>query len=220
MSIFYRILAAVIAICIPVMALFTALNIVLRMPDLYIYEFNSNQVANEIDLGMTDDDLGQFFSDFMIGKVNEFELVAEYRDREQNVFGTSEQINMENARKLLNITLYIVGGTFALNALCYGIFLLKKKKFELRIAYKAGIIVFTIMQAVIYIFYSIGKIRVWFYHYIFINPFGADDALPLMLTEKLAKMCLIADSFIALILIIILASVTWKMTKPRRMFWQ
>ena len=96
MSIFYRILFIIIAVCIPVVCILSAFNTVFRLPDLYVYEFNRNQIASEIDLGITDEELGQFFSDFMKGKEDEFDLFAEYRDREQAVFGTVEQINMEN----------------------------------------------------------------------------------------------------------------------------
>ncbi|MEL7656842.1 MAG: DUF1461 domain-containing protein [Bacillota bacterium] len=220
MSIFYRILFIIIAICIPVITVFGAMNIVYRMPDLYVYEFNNNEIANEIDLGIKDDELGQFFSDFMTGKEKEFDLFTEYRDREQSVFGTGEQINMENARKLLNHTLYIIGIALILAVISYGVFLLKKKKYELRIAFKTSIIVFAVMQAVFYILFLIEKTREFLYEMIFINPFGADDALPLMLTERFAKISVIANSVVALIMLIILASITWRITKPRRMFWQ
>ena len=220
MSIFYRILLIIIAICIPVVAVFSALNIVFRMPDLYVYEFNSNQIANEIDLGIKDDELGQFFSDFMSGKEKDFNLFAEYRDREQSVFGTGEQINMENARKLLNYTIYLFGGAFVLSIISCGIFLVKKKKYELRIAFKTSMIVFAVLQVIIYILFYIGKIRTFFYGIIFVNPFGADDALPLMLTERFARLSLVSNSIVALILMVIFASVIWKLTKPRRMFWQ
>jgi hypothetical protein len=45
MNVFHRILFVVIAVCIPVVSLFSALNIVFRLPDLYVYEFNKNQLS-------------------------------------------------------------------------------------------------------------------------------------------------------------------------------
>jgi hypothetical protein len=60
MSIFNRIIFFIIAASIPVVCILSAFNIVFRMPDLYIYEFNKNQIADEIDLGMKDDELGEF----------------------------------------------------------------------------------------------------------------------------------------------------------------
>ncbi len=220
MSIFYRILTIIIAVCMPVVSICAACNIVFRLPDLYVYEFNNQEIAREIDLGMHDDELGQFFSDFMKGKENAFDLFTEYRDREQNVFSTDEQINMENVRKLLNLTLYIAGIALFLSILCYFLFLWKKMKYELRMAFKAGIVVFAVLQVLLHITFNISPVRAFFYHVIFINPFGADDVLPLMLTERFARLSMFANSAVALIAMVILTSITWRLTKPRRMFWQ
>jgi hypothetical protein len=74
MNIFYRILFVVIAVCIPAVSILSAFNIVFRMPDLYRYEFNRYEVASQVDLGITDDELGQFFSDFMMEKKDDFDL--------------------------------------------------------------------------------------------------------------------------------------------------
>lgn len=219
MNIFYRILLVIIAVCIPAVSILGALNIVFRMPDLYSFEFNRNQIAGQIDLGITDDELGQFFSDFMMEKKDDFDLFTEYRDREQAVFGTVEQINMEHARKQLNLTVYVLGGAVILSVLSYLILLIKKKKYELRIAFKGGIFVFTITLVLFYILLYIDQTRVFLYRQIFIDPFGADDVLPLMLTKQFAQMSLAAISAVSLVILLILASVTWRLTKPRRMFW-
>jgi len=219
MSIFYRILFIIIAVSIPVVSLFSAFNVVFRLPDLYVYEFNRNQIAAEIDLGIPDEELGQFFSEFMKGKENNFDLFTEYRDREQSVFGTVEQINMENARRLLTYSLYILGGAAFLAILSYAIFLVKKKKHELRFAFKGGILAFATMLILSYGVFYFGPTRTFLYRQVFINPFGADDVLPLMLTEQFAQMSLLAVSAVALVILVILTSITWRLTKPRRMFW-
>lgn len=219
MSVYYRILFIIIAITIPVVSILGAFNVVFRLPDLYVYEFNRIQIADEIDLGIPDDELGRFFSDFMKGKEEEFDLFTEYRDREQSVFGTVEQTNMEHARKLLNYSLYILGGGIFLVLLCYGIFLYKKKKYELRSSFKAGILVITILMVILFILFNLDRSRSFLYSKLFINPFGADDVLPLMLTEQFAQISLVAVSAVSLVILVILASITWRLTKPRRMFW-
>ena len=219
MSIFYRILFIIIAVSIPVISILSAFNVVFRLPDIYVYEFNRNQIADEIDLGISDEELGQFFSAFMKGKEDDFDLFTEYRDREQAVFGTVEQINMENARRLLNYSLYIIGGTVFLAILSYFVFLLKKKKQELRIAFKSGIFVFAFMLVLFYAGFYIDQSRAFLYRQIFINPFGADDVLPLMITEQFAQMSMLGVSAVALVILVILTSITWRLTKPRRMFW-
>lgn len=219
MSIFYRILIILIAIFIPFFSVLTACNIVFRVPDLYVYEFTSQEVAGEVDLGISDDELGHFFSDFMKGKEADFDLFSEYRDREQNVFSTNEQINMENARKILNWILFIDGGIAFIILVCYFLFLWKKRKYELRIAFKAGTAVFVALQAFLHITFNITSVRTFLYQWIFINPFGADDVLPLILQERFARLSMFVNSAVALVIMIILASITWRLTKPRRMFW-
>lgn len=219
MSFFYRILLIVIAISLPVVSVISAFNIVFRLPDLYVYEFNRMEIANEIDLGIQDEELGRFFSDFMMGKEDEFDLFTEYREREQSVFGTVEQTNMENARKLLNYSLYILGAGAFLVLLSYSILLFKKKKYELRISFKAGIVVFTLSLLSLFVAFYFDQTRTFLYELIFTNPFGADDVLPMMLTEQFAQLSLVAASVVGLVILVILASVTWRLTKPRRMFW-
>ncbi len=220
MSIFNRIIFFIIAISIPVVCILSAFNIVFRMPDLYSYEFNKNQIADEIDLNMKEDELGKFFSEFMTGKKDDFELFTEYRDREQDVFGTVEQINMENARRLLNDSVYILGGAGILAVISCCVYLTTKRKQELRMAYKGGILVYTILMVILFVMFNIDQPKEFLYRLVFINTFGTDDVLPLMLTERFAQMSLIAVTAISLIILVVLASIIWRLTKPRRMFWQ
>ncbi|MDD3169631.1 MAG: DUF1461 domain-containing protein [Eubacteriales bacterium] len=219
MSISYRILFFIIAISIPAVTILSAFNIVFRLPDLYVYEFNRIQVADEIDLGIPDDELGRFFSDFMKGQEEEFDLFTEYRDREQSVFGTVEQANMEHARMLLNYSLYILGVGILFLLLTYCIFLVKKKKHELRVSFKGGILVFTVLLVLLFAAFYFDQTRTFLYELIFINSFGADDVLPLMLTERFGQISMVAIAAVGLVILVILASVTWRITKPRRMFW-
>ncbi len=219
MKIFYRILFIIIAVCIPIVTITGASNIVFRMPDLYSFEFKRVQVADEVDLGISDEELAVFFSDFMRGKEEHFDLFTEYRDREQSVFGAVEQINMENARGLLNLTLYILGGAALLTVLSCLIVLVKKKKHELRTAFKAGIFIQTAALVASHIVMNLEPQRLFFYQKIFPSQFGADDVLPLMLTGAFAQISLAAVSAISFIILAVLASVIWRLTKPRRMFW-
>lgn len=219
MSVMYRILFIIIAVSMPAVCLIGAANIVFRMPDLYIYEFNKYQVSNEVDLDMKDDELGTFFSEFMTGKKDDFALFTEYRDREQSVFSTVEQLNMEHVRNLLNTSLFVFGGALALLAISGGIHLAGKRKEELRAASKCGILVYAILSISSLIAFSFRSVKGFLYHLIYVRAFGADDVLPQMLTVDFAKLSVIAVSVVSLVTMIILTSLIWRVTKPRRMFW-
>ena len=219
MRVLVRIVSVIVAVCVPAVAVFSASNLVFRLPDLYVYEFNSIEIADEIDLGITDDELGHFFSDFMKGNKEEFDLFTKYRDREQAVFGPVEQLNMENARDLLNHTIYILGVSALLLIASYWILLAKRKKSRLRTAFKGGIVVFAVLQVLLYVLFYYNNSRSFFYSQIFINPYGADDVLPLLLTEHFSKLCMLTNSIAAIVILLIFTSITWRLTKPRRMFW-
>jgi hypothetical protein len=162
MKVFYRIVFIIIAIGIPAVTILSALNIVFRMPDLYAFEFTRIQIADEVDLGIRDDELGRFFADFMQGKEDDFDLFTEYRDREQSVFGAVEQSNMENARKLLNLTLFYLGAAAFLILFCGSHLSGKKKKRELRTAFKTGIFVQTVALLASHIMMNLDRQRVFF----------------------------------------------------------
>lgn len=218
MRLIYKIFLAILIICIPLSSILAAGNVVLRMPDLYVYEFTSAQIANEINLGITDEELGTFFSDYMLMKKDNFDLHAEFRDREQSVFGTGEQIAMENARELLNKTLMGLAITALLSIILYWIVLSKKLKPELRVAFKGGLIIFGLIGVISIILFKL-PVSETIMQSIYIYNFGEDDVLPLMLTRKFAGDCLTAILVVSMVILAIIGSITWKLTKPRRMFW-
>ena len=126
---------------------------------------------------------------------------------------------MENARNLLNNTLFILAGAFALAVSGVAVHLSKKKKYELRIAFKGGIAAYTAMMVFSLIALSFEQVKAFLYRMIFVNSFGADDVLPQMLTREYVQYSILAILVVSMILLIILASVVWRITKPRRMFW-
>ncbi|HHU18124.1 MAG: DUF1461 domain-containing protein [Anaerovoracaceae bacterium] len=218
MKVFLRIISVIAAICVPVAAILGASNLILRLPDLYTYEFRSKQIVREINLSISDDELGQFFSDYMKGKNEEFDLIAEYRNREQAVFGPAEQLNMENARRMLNHTAFILGISAVLIIASYWILLNKKRKTTLRMAFKGGVAIFAALQISIYVLFFNEKTRSFFYDLIFINSYEAEDALPLILTQDFAKLCIYANFIVSAIFMLIFFSITWNLSRPRRMF--
>ena len=135
-------------------------------------------------------------------------------------FGTGEKISMENARRLLNLSLIFLAGFILLTALGYAILLSRKRKKELRMAFKGSVIAFIVICFFIMIAFHTASLRELIGQHIFICPFGVDDAIPLMLTRKFAAEGIAVGVIGAGILTGVLASATWKVTKPRRMFWQ
>ncbi|WP_227017634.1 DUF1461 domain-containing protein [Sinanaerobacter chloroacetimidivorans] len=206
-------------ICIPLISITGAYNIVLRMPDLYVYEFNRVQLTDELELELKDEEFGHFFSDFMIGKVENFELIADYQGKEQNVFHTMEQVSMEHFKQLLNILLYAFAGMLLIAVICYGVFMANNRKYFLRTAFKSGILVYLVMIILPIITYLVPSLRDFMQQFIFRFKFNEDNLLTQIFTESFVVEFLAATTFISAVILFITGSVTWRMTKPRRMFW-
>ena len=218
MKVVYHFFLLVLIICIPLISIFAAFNVVLRMPDLYVYEFNKTEITKEIKLNIENDELGGVFSDFMLGKNKVFQLNAEYEGRELEIFSINDQKNMENLRHLLNIMLIVMGVMFVITFISYWILISMKNKLDIRNAFKGGVILYSSITILSFLAFYISFLRDIIYKFIFISPMKEDSVLSLMLTKHFANDCLIAGSVIAAIILIIFASITWNLTKPRRMF--
>lgn len=88
----------------------------------------------------------------------------------------------------------------------------------LRIAFKGGTALFAALQIMIFVLFFNSNTRSFFHNLIFINPYDVEDALPLILTQDFAKLCVYANLIVSTIIMIIIFSVTWNLSKPRRMF--
>lgn len=218
MKMMYRILMVILVICIPIATILAAYNAVLRLPDLYTYQFNDAQVTKEIGLKLSGEELGEFFSDYMLGKEESFSLVADFREREQEVFALHEQLTMTHIRGLLDISLWVFAAAAFLIFLIYGISLRKKKKISLRSAYKFSAFLYLFLAGLNLAVFYYPAIRQKISAFLFQMPFGEEDVLPLMLTEAFARNSMLAALAGGMVLLIVLGSITWRLTRPRRMF--
>ncbi|MGI6731934.1 MAG: DUF1461 domain-containing protein [Anaerovoracaceae bacterium] len=219
MRLLYRILLIALIICIPITSLFAAFNVVLRLPDFYIYEFNKREVTNEINLKIKDEELGTFFSDFMREKHEVFELnVDDIIVEQQSVFNDNEQRVMSNLREVLNLSLIIMAGLLIIIIVIYWLLLMKKLKWELRFAYKGGLIVFVFLAVLMAAAFNIPYTNELMSSYLMMDTLSVEDVLPQLLTHDLARDGLIVSLVISAILLALGGSITWRLTKPRRMF--
>ncbi len=220
MKILNTIVVLLIGFCIPAVSVFGAANIALRMPDVYTYEFNNNQIAKELKLGINDDELGQFVSEFMRHRDSDFQLPIDSREQSEPIFTREEADNMQHYRLLLNRSLFIGLGALAIVLISYIILLWNQEKSKLRSAFKLSILVYLLGQIVTYCCFIIESCRVSLGRHIFPTTMQADCALNGMITSHFIKISLIADTAVSAVLMVIMASITWRISKPKRMFWK
>lgn len=219
MRIANRIFLILLIIIIPFTSIFAAMNLTWRLPDLYRYEFNRSEVTSEVNLSVSSDTLANFFSEYMLGKLDGFQLTAEYRGRERAVFGQGEASVMEQFRGVLNITFILLCVMFVAIILLYIYLLRNKHKEELRFAYKVGSIVYIAVMALFCIVLSIGSLREKIFDLGLAYSFGEDDILQEMLSVSFLHESLLAVTVISLILMVVGGSITWNLSKPERIFW-
>ena len=73
MRVLVRILIGILVLCIPIVSILAAANLITRAPDLYSFEFTRSQVLTENKIRIDEKELSEYISDFMLGKEDEFD---------------------------------------------------------------------------------------------------------------------------------------------------
>ena len=215
----YYILFVLWIVCLPVFSVTAAGNLMFRAPDLYAFEFTKAQISSETGVQLNEEELSQFFSDFMLGKKKEFSFEVEYREQGQELFNMNEQIIMEQFRDMLNLTA-LAGCAALLFLILFTWFFVRKEWREpLRKGFKLSLALFGAFWIALFIMVEVEGGRALGYRLIASQPIGADDILPRLVTEVFVQDAFWVGFVISAILTSIIGYVIYKFTKPRRMFW-
>lgn len=208
----------VLTINICIVAIFTGENIITRFPDIYSYEFTKSQITKELDLNYDDKLLAEVFSNYLFGKSEEFQVVAEYQGREVEVFTNAEQIAISKIKTGLNINLAIaVIGLLVSIAII--VFMIKRGwKEYVRQAYNYSLIFFSSTWLVIWICYFTGLIDKLLNHLFFGGVIDPDTVLVALLGGSFLRDWLSFNLVASCIFMIISRIIIWKFTEERRMF--
>lgn len=216
MNTIYKILFVALVICIPVTSIVTAVNVIFRPPDFYAYEFQKIQNDDEVMGKISEQDVAEFFSDFMWGKEKTFSYNPSTEAQDAGLFTINEQIIMEEVRRNVN-RITLVGGVAVLTVLGVCLYFRNtKEKQLLREAYKYSIIFYGIFGTAIGILLELNQITD--FHWISSEAFRGDDILSKIVTEVFVRDAFWVGIGISALLMGIIAYVIWKISKPRRMF--
>ena len=220
MKIISRLLLLILIPIIPSISIITAANITFRIPDIYRYEMNRNGITQEINLNESADNLGQFFSDYMLGILDNFQYTAFFMGRERPIFNIGEEAFMSQCRGILNSSLvFLILMAAAFIFIVWFLFWRKEKQI-LRIAYYAGSISHIIMAALLAVISVVDEMREKIYIEFAIYKFEETDLLPQLLpaspffTENIVVIIIIS-----LILTVLGYSIIKRFTYPDRMFY-
>ena len=218
MKIVNLILTIILVISIPVSIICLANNLTTRLPDLYQYELKSTQVLNDLSVEEKEDEMGQFFSDYMLGKSKKFQIEYQFGDNTDNLFSSNEQQTMEKFKSLSNLILFT--GLIALFFALVSYFLIYKQnlKILLRQTFSNSAIFFVVLISGITLATFLSPLIKIQYAYLFDYEIKTFLALPKLLPESFFMHSALTTVGISIIIMLIVWYFTWKITKPRRIF--
>lgn len=218
MRILFKVISVALVVTIPITSFCVGANIVTRMPDVYQYEFKATDAQKHFDVNKSNDEMGEFISDFMIGKQKKFQIITGDEDRPQVAFNENEMNVVANARKYMNIIAGI--GILAAIIMIASFIILKKYEFDklLRKQFKLSTFIYAIVLIVyLAVFFVCVKME---YNLGNILNYTANenDLLPNIISESLQKRLYLSTVVVSTIIIAIIGYITYKITEPKRMF--
>lgn len=218
MKILLRLSIWVLVILLPVVAILSAQNLVSRAPDLYRYEFTAGNVSHEYELGLSDSELAEFFSDFMWGKEKQFSLQLSVNEQEQDLFTIYEEIVAQQVRAFMNL-----GGAIAITALLLvGVSIVLLRHFDLRErirwAYKVSWGWFALLWTILTAVFILPTFSVRLFSFLDAIPNGEDTLLLRLITAEFVEDWFWAGIVLSVIGMTVIGFLLWSLSKPKLMF--
>jgi len=218
MKIVNLILTIILVISVPVSIICLANNLTTRMPDLYQYEFKSTEILKDLSVEKNEDEMGQFFSEFMLGKTQKFQIEYKFGDNTDNLFTHDEQNTMGKFKSMSNTILFT--GLVALLFSLVSYFLLYKQnlKMLLRRTFSRAVIIFAASVGAITLATFLSPLIKMQYALLFDYELKTFLVLPKLLPKSFFIHSALATVVLSIIAMMLLWYFTWKITKPRRIF--
>jgi hypothetical protein len=217
MKIINRTLFALLILAVPLTCILAAVNLSARLPDIYRYEFNRSEIVAEMGLGVTNDELAQFFSHYMLGRLDDFQ----YTDvkRERPIFGIGEAVFMGQLRELLNRSLHCLIGMVCFILFTYRFLLRRDRKEAVRFAYRAGMALYALIAAGIAVALYRKDWLTDVFDEFFLYKFEETDIVPQLLPPEILFENAAVAAVISLIILLAGYSATKRLTRVVGMFY-
>lgn len=217
MKIVNIICSVILAITLPVVSICGGFNLAGRLPDLYSYEMKATEALNSISIEENEDQMGAFFSSYMTGKQETFQLTYLFGENTDNLFLSEEQGTMQRYKGVLDYSLVIGGIALILALIAYFLIYKQNLKPLLRTSLIRGIPVYLALGGSLLAAITVG-VRPWILQYLFPYEIKEFMVLPRLLPESYFLHLFLVSLFISLIIMSFIGYFTWKITKPRRIF--
>jgi hypothetical protein len=153
----------------------------------------------------------------MLGTLDDFQYTDVKRDRP--IFGIGEAVFMDRLRTLMNLSLVCLVCAVFVVLFSYWFLLRQGRKEAIRIAYKAGTVLYAVMAAATaFLLYS-RKFPANLPDDFFLYEFGETDVVPQLLPPVILLENALVSALVSLIMLLIGYSVTKRLTKVTGMFY-
>ncbi|MEF9922710.1 MAG: hypothetical protein RR313_04430 [Anaerovoracaceae bacterium] len=209
-----------LVIVMPLAILIIVSTLTLRLPAVYQFHFNDSQVLNEIPYNISGDQMSSeiagYFSSFSSDNFQVYEDNGIYQDP---VFDLLDVEAMGKARIVGNIGM---GIGFACLLLVVGIYIILIKngyKLALRSRYKIVLPISLALLILQVILVSKGSIRTWLYSNLIGVKLAKDSILNIVLGGAFFHTYILFSILIGVVVIGLISYITFRLTKPPRIFY-
>ena len=145
----FHILAALVAIILPVSLIALAVGIVFRMPDFLAFEIDRSSILQELGLDTTPEEVANEISDYLRNKKDKLDLTTVVARKDAPVFSFMDEVNLSKIRDLLNKTLYPSIAAFVLSIILFVLTRLADRRRYLKYALRTSIVIYVCSVCVV-----------------------------------------------------------------------
>lgn len=213
-----RILLILFIIMLPITVVSLGANITARMPDVYQFDFKATNGLSGLYLEKSDDEMGEFISDFMFGKVEAFQLEVGDDDEKELVFTAEESTAVAKARTYLNVLMVV--GLVAMVIAVAAVIMAKRYGLdkELRGYFKKSVSVYAVITVayvvVFFVILNMGHSPGEIVGYVPME----DEVLPLIFTKGLLTKICLTSAVVGSVLYGLIGYLIYKLTEPKKIF--
>ncbi len=214
--IWYLILPILLSIAVTLIST----NLVLRLPETYLYHFNDSQVVSELNVDIKESRFAEEIAGYLSSvKRDEFQVLEENGSFKDPVFDKTDSEFMLRSKKILAASLFAGFMALALAAWDY-IYLVKsgKRKALKHFGYSA-ILMSAMLSAAEIIMVNISSFRAFLLNHIIAVKLSDDSALATLIFSPFEKTFSVFLAVTAVAMILLSLYIHSRVTKENRMFY-
>jgi len=194
-----RILAPILLVSIPLFVIMSVDNTLLRLPDLYKYQFLSSEVLNERMIAADENDVSQLMSDYLMHKTDKFQMKEDLEYMPADLFTKADGTMIQTLRSLLDAQA-ILGFFMLLGSVLLIIFILRQKEKDLLLrSFYFSLPIFALMKIIEVALMLFGPTRKRVFGIPTIDTTNVEDLVPALLDNSFFQSLAVAESVLSLV---------------------